>query len=101
MLVEAVSLMRKFWTSADYFTHDGKYFTANNIFCYDKPKKGIPVYFSAYGPKAAAVAGRYGDGLVTWGLKFDYTRQTILPSFEDGVRSAGKRPEEDSEDRVG
>jgi alkanesulfonate monooxygenase SsuD/methylene tetrahydromethanopterin reductase-like flavin-dependent oxidoreductase (luciferase family) len=90
MLVEAVQLMRKFWESDDYFTHNGEYFRLKNVFCYDKPGVPIPVYFSAYGPKAAFVAGQYGDGLVTWGLKHAYTRKEILPNFERGASSRGR-----------
>jgi coenzyme F420-dependent glucose-6-phosphate dehydrogenase len=92
MLVEAVELMRRFWSSEDYFTHAGKYFSLKNVLCYDKPGEPIPVYFSAYGPKAANVAGKHGDGLVTWGLKFDYTRKEIVPNFERGAISVGRDP---------
>ncbi len=92
MLIEAVDLIREFWTSDDYFTHAGKYFKLKNVFCYDKPGRPIPVYFSAYGPKAARVAGAHGDGLVTWGLKYGYTRKEILPRFEEGARAAGRDP---------
>jgi coenzyme F420-dependent glucose-6-phosphate dehydrogenase len=92
MLVEAVELIRKFWNSDDYFTHEGKYFKAKNIFCYDNPPKPVPIYFSAYGPKAAVMAGKYGDALLTWGLKFDFTRETIIPNFEKGARSVGRDP---------
>jgi coenzyme F420-dependent glucose-6-phosphate dehydrogenase len=93
MLVEAVQLIRRYWTSEDYFTHEGKYFKARSVFCYDKPPKMIPIYFSAYGPKAAVMAGKHADGLLTWGLKFDYTREHIVPNFEKGARFAGRDPE--------
>jgi coenzyme F420-dependent glucose-6-phosphate dehydrogenase len=92
MLVEAVEVMQKFWTSEDYFTHIGHYFRLNNAFCYDKPGNPIPVYFSAYGPRAAYVAGRHGDGLATWGLKHEFTKKEIIPNFERGARSAGRDP---------
>jgi coenzyme F420-dependent glucose-6-phosphate dehydrogenase len=92
MLIEAVDIMRKFWTSKDYFTHIGNYFRLNNVLCYDKPGKAIPVYFSAYGPRAAYVAGQHGDGLATWGLKHDFTRKEIIPNFERGANAVGLDP---------
>jgi coenzyme F420-dependent glucose-6-phosphate dehydrogenase len=92
MLIEAVQLIRKYWTSDDFFTFEGKYFKLRNAFCYDKPRVPIPIYFSAYGPKAAHFAGRHADHLVTWGLDLDFMRKTIFPSFEEGARTVGKDP---------
>jgi alkanesulfonate monooxygenase SsuD/methylene tetrahydromethanopterin reductase-like flavin-dependent oxidoreductase (luciferase family) len=92
MLVEAVDLMRKYWSSEEYFSFKGKYFNMDMIMCYDRSPSKIPVYFSAYGPKAALIAGEHADGLCTWGTKFDYTKNEILPNFEKGARAAGRDP---------
>jgi len=94
MLIEAVKLIRMYWTSEDYFTFEGKYFGLRNAFCYDKPRAPVPIYFSAYGPKGAYLAGQHADHLLTWGLDLDYMRKTIFPRFEEGARAAGKNPRE-------
>jgi coenzyme F420-dependent glucose-6-phosphate dehydrogenase len=92
MLIEAVELIRQYWTSDDYFTFDGKYFKLKNSFCYDKPKGKIPIYFSAYGPKGAYLAGRHADHLVTWGRDIDHIRKTIFPAFVEGAKAADRNP---------
>jgi coenzyme F420-dependent glucose-6-phosphate dehydrogenase len=89
MLVEAIELIRKYWNSQDYFSFNGKYFKLGNAFCYDKPTLPVPIYFSAYGPKAAFLAGQYGDHLITG---FSENFQRIISEFEKGARKAGKDP---------
>src|SRR5437867_9338876 len=65
-LIESITLMKKLWYSEEYFTFEGKYFGLTDVFLYTKPKTRIPIYFSAIGKKAAAIAGTYGDNLVTF-----------------------------------
>lgn len=89
MLIEAIRLIREYWNSQDYFSFDGKYFKLRNAFCYDKPTVAVPIYFSAFGPKAAFLAGQYGDHLITG---FTKNLQTIISEFEKGARSVGKNP---------
>jgi G6PDH family F420-dependent oxidoreductase len=64
MLEEAVDVMRSLWRGG-YVDHHGEYYTVENARLYTLPDDPIPVYVSAFGPKAADVAGRIGDGFVT------------------------------------
>ncbi|MCU1371394.1 MAG: luciferase-like protein [Ilumatobacteraceae bacterium] len=64
MLEEAVELMRKLWTGHEV-THRGEFYRVDNARIYTLPDEPPPVYVSAFGPKAAAVAARIGDGFVT------------------------------------
>ncbi len=89
MLIEAIRLIREYWNSQDYFSFDGKYFKLRNAFCYGKPTVPVPIYFSAFGPKAAFLAGQYGDHLITG---FTKNLQTVISEFEKGARSVGKDP---------
>jgi len=89
MLIEAIELMRKFWTAEDYFDFEGKYFKIKGLYCYDKPKKPMPIYFSALGPKAAYLAGKHGDHLMTAG-PLSHLRDVVFPRFEEGAKDAGK-----------
>lgn len=91
MLCEAIELIKKYWSSPDYFDFDGKYWKMKGIYAYDKPTKTIPIYFSAFGPKSAALAGKYGDHLMTYGSP-EYVKKSVLPYFEEAARNAGKDP---------
>ncbi|GBC68417.1 F420-dependent glucose-6-phosphate dehydrogenase 1 [archaeon HR01] len=91
--VEGVALMRKLWTSTDYFSFQGEFFKMRDLFLYTKPKTAIPIYFSALGKRAAVYAGMYGDHLVTIGTP-DQCRSQIFPNFEEGVKKSGRIPAE-------
>jgi G6PDH family F420-dependent oxidoreductase len=90
-LGEAVRLMHEMWEAPDYFDFDGKYFPMKELFLYTRPKTRIPIYFSALGPRAAAIAGRYGDHLVTIGSP-ERCAEVIFPAFEAGMKAAGRDP---------
>ena len=90
-LTEAITLIKKSWTSNEYFTFEGEYFRIENFFLYTKPKTQIPIYFSAIGKQATHFAGTVGDHLVT--INSPETCQNIIfPIFESAARNAGKDP---------
>ena len=93
-LVEGIQMIRKMWESKSYFDFDGKYFKANQIYLYTRPRTNMKIYVSGVGPKMARVAGEFGDGLITLSHanSFERCRDIIFPAFEEGVRSAGKDP---------
>lgn len=64
MLEEAVELMRLLWRGEET-TFDGEFYVVENARIYNVPDEPIPVMVSAFGPKAAELAGRIGDGFVT------------------------------------
>lgn len=64
MLEEAVQVVRKLFTG-DQVTHRGPYYTVENARLYTLPDEPPPLYVSGFGPLAAAMAGRIGDGFVT------------------------------------
>jgi G6PDH family F420-dependent oxidoreductase len=64
MLEEAVAVIRELWEGGST-SHYGEFFTVQNARIYDLPDQPPPIYVSAFGPKAAEVAGRIGDGLIT------------------------------------
>jgi coenzyme F420-dependent glucose-6-phosphate dehydrogenase len=91
-LAEAVQLMRRYWSEQDYFSFEGKYFNVKNVYCYDKPKKSIPIYWSAFGVKSAKIGGKYADHLMTSGSP-ENLRDNVFPQFLESAKSAGKNPE--------
>ncbi|WJV50552.1 LLM class F420-dependent oxidoreductase [Streptomyces flavofungini] len=64
MLEEAVHVIR-ILQSGEEVTHRGKHYTVENARLYTVPDEPVPIYVSGFGPKAAALAGRIGDGFVT------------------------------------
>lgn len=64
MLEEAVDVMRALWTG-DEVARSGRHYTVENARIYDLPAEPPPVVVSAFGPKAAKVAARIGDGMAT------------------------------------
>lgn len=64
MLAEAVEVMRMLWQGG-LVTHRGRHYRMDTARLYTLPDRPVPVYVSAFGPKAAALAGRIGDGLVS------------------------------------
>jgi G6PDH family F420-dependent oxidoreductase len=63
MLEEAVAVMRELW-GGEMVDHSGTYYEVQNARLYTLPDRPPPVYVSAFGPKAARLAGRIGDGLI-------------------------------------
>ena len=66
MLEEALEVIRELWTG-DEVSRKGRYYTVENARIYDAPTAPIPIVVSAFGPRAASVAARRGDGLWTTG----------------------------------
>jgi G6PDH family F420-dependent oxidoreductase len=64
MLEEAVCVIRKLWRG-EQVSHYGRHFDVENARLYSLPDAPPPVYVSAFGAKAAEVAARIGDGLVS------------------------------------
>jgi G6PDH family F420-dependent oxidoreductase len=64
MLEEAVEVIRKLFTG-ERVTHRGTHYTVENARLYTVPEEPAPLYVSGFGPRAAELAGRIGDGFVT------------------------------------
>jgi coenzyme F420-dependent glucose-6-phosphate dehydrogenase len=80
MLEEAIALIRELWRG-ETVDWDGEYFTAENARLYTLPDEPPPIVVAAGGPKAAALAGRIGDGLINY---------TADASVVDGFRASGR-----------
>jgi len=85
-LEEAVRVIRLLWTK-DFVTFDGKYFKLKNANLYLKPKRGVPIYMAAHGPKIAELAGKYADGLITVAA---VGASKILLAFNKGGEKSGR-----------
>lgn len=90
-LTEAIDLIRRLWASEDYFTYAGRFFKMENVRLSPRPKSNIPIFFSAIGVKAAYVAGKCSNKLLTLG-SVERCRDFIFPKFNEGVISVGRTP---------
>jgi G6PDH family F420-dependent oxidoreductase len=64
MLEEALQIIRQLFTG-ERTSHRGKHYTVENARLYTVPEEPVPIDVSAFGPQAAEVAARIGDGLIT------------------------------------
>ncbi|MDT3397918.1 LLM class F420-dependent oxidoreductase [Streptomyces sp. B1866] len=64
MLEEAVTVLRQLFTGGEV-NHHGKHYTVENARLYTVPKDPVPIDIAAFGPSAAELAGRLGDGFIS------------------------------------
>ena len=73
-------------------TQEGRFFRAERARLYDLPEQRIPVYMSAFGPKAAAIAGRLADGV--WTLAHPKKAPKVIAAYRKACQEAGREPGE-------
>lgn len=63
---EALELIVRLF-DGERVTHAGKHWRTDKALLHTRPARRPPIYVSAFGPQAAAIAARHGDGVVTLG----------------------------------
>ncbi len=63
MLEEAVDVIRLL-LRGDEVSHHGEHYEVQEARIYTRPEQPVPIYVSGFGPQAAELAGRIGDGYV-------------------------------------
>src|SRR5690349_16674594 len=61
---EALEIMHRL-LAGEKVTFHGEYYTTETAKLYSPPKGSVPILMAAGGPKSAAFAGTYADGLIT------------------------------------
>jgi coenzyme F420-dependent glucose-6-phosphate dehydrogenase len=64
MLEEAVDVMRLLWRGGEK-THRGRHYTVDHARVYTLPDESPEVYVAGSAPRAAELAGKIGDGLIS------------------------------------
>ena len=64
MFEEAIEVMRLLWQGGEQ-THRGSHYTVDHATLYTLPEQPIPIAVAAARPKAAELAGRSGDALIS------------------------------------
>jgi coenzyme F420-dependent glucose-6-phosphate dehydrogenase len=88
---EALELIRRLW-DGERVDHRGKHFSTKQAYLHTNPGRRPPIYVSAFGPKAAAVAGRWGDGL--WTLADPESAPKVIDAYRSAAEDAGREPGE-------
>jgi coenzyme F420-dependent glucose-6-phosphate dehydrogenase len=76
----------------DRLDHDGRYFRTKAAYLHTRGEQRPPVYVSAFGPDAAGVAARLGDGL--WTLADPESAPELIDAYRGACEDAGKEPGE-------
>jgi coenzyme F420-dependent glucose-6-phosphate dehydrogenase len=70
----------------------GRHFSTDGAYLHTNPGRRPPIYVSAFGPKAAGVAGRQGDGL--WTLADPENAPEVIEAYRAAAEDAGREPGE-------
>ena len=73
-------------------TGKGEHFATDGAYLHTRPERRPPIYVSAFGPQAAAVAGRWGDG--HWTLGDPESAPEIIDAYRSSAEDAGREPGE-------
>jgi coenzyme F420-dependent glucose-6-phosphate dehydrogenase len=71
---------------------NGTYFKTVGGYLHTRPARRPPIYVSAFGPEAAAVAARWGDGM--WTLADPERAPEIIDAYRSAADDAGREPGE-------
>jgi coenzyme F420-dependent glucose-6-phosphate dehydrogenase len=88
---EALGLIRRLW-QGETVDHEGEWFSTKSAVLHTLPERQPPIYISAFGPKAAAVAGKHGDGL--WTLADPEMAPKMIEAYNAAASDAGREPGE-------
>jgi coenzyme F420-dependent glucose-6-phosphate dehydrogenase len=72
--------------------HRGAHFSTKRAVLHTRPENRPPIYVSAFGPKAAGVAGRHADGL--WTLADPEMAPDMIEAYRAAASDAGREPGE-------
>ena len=72
--------------------HEGRFFQTKGAYLHTRGSERPPVYVSAFGPDAAGVAARFGDGL--WTLADPESAPDLIEIYKSEREAEGKEPGE-------
>jgi coenzyme F420-dependent glucose-6-phosphate dehydrogenase len=89
---EALEMIHALW-DGQRLSKQGTHFATDGAFIHTLPEdRRPPIYVSAFGPQAAKIAGRLGDGL--WTLADPEAVPEILDAYRGAAEDAGRAPGE-------
>jgi coenzyme F420-dependent glucose-6-phosphate dehydrogenase len=88
---EALEVMNRL-LDGERLDHEGRFFRTKAAYLHTRGSERPPLYVSAFGPDAAGVAARQGDGL--WTLADPETAPELIDAYRSACDDAGKEPGE-------
>jgi len=88
---EALELIHRLF-AGERVTHDGPHFRTKVAYLHTRPERRPPIWVSAFGPRAAGVAARHGDGL--WTLADPESAPDVIEAYRSAADDAGREPGE-------
>ncbi len=90
-LAEALEMIRCLF-EGKRLSGAGDHFATDGAYLHTRPERRPPIYVSAFGPRAAKVAGELGDGL--WTLADPETVPELIDVYRGAAEDAGHEPGE-------
>src|SRR5919198_933646 len=91
-LVEQAVQAERAGFDGERLDHEGRHYRTRRAHLHTRPRRRPPIYVSAFGPKAAAVAGRWGDGV--WTLADPDRAPKVIEAYRAAADGAGREPGE-------
>jgi coenzyme F420-dependent glucose-6-phosphate dehydrogenase len=88
---EALEIIGRLF-DGERFDYHGKYFNTKQAYLHTNTGRRPPIYISAFGPRAAGVAARRGDGV--WTLADPENAPEVIEAYKAACDDAGKEPGE-------
>ena len=85
-LDEALGFIRRLW-DGETITEQGRFYRLQDCKLHTLADRRPPIWVSAFGPQAAEVAGRHGDGL--WTLPDPESTPEVIDAYREARRKAG------------
>src|SRR3954469_13732744 len=85
-LDEALSIIRRLW-DGETITESGRFYELRDARLHTLADRRPPIWVSAFGPKAAKVAGRHGDGV--WTLPDPDSTPDVISAFREARGDEG------------
>src|SRR5881227_173729 len=84
---EALELIHRLF-EGQRVTHHGRHFQADRAYLHTRGERRPPIWVSAFGPRAARVAGRWGDGV--WTVADPEQAPEVIDAYRSGAEDAGR-----------
>jgi coenzyme F420-dependent glucose-6-phosphate dehydrogenase len=84
---EALELIHALF-DGERVSREGRFFSADRAYLHSNAERRPPIYVSAFGPRAAGVAARQGDGL--WTLADPDAAPEVIDAYRSACDDAGK-----------
>ena len=88
---EALEIIRPL-LAGERVDHEGRFFRTKAAYLHTRGERRPPVYVSAFGPEAAEVAGRLGDGV--WTMGDPEMAPPVIEAYRAACDDAGREPGE-------